>query len=215
MNFAEMPPKINKEALENYHEANFNVEEKLKELKGPLIEAAGPTIRGYELINVNNLDKKIFISNLHDSSRRGKIDFRGDIRKFPIKDNSVGALFVSALGGSQGDSSEEFKRLRIKVMSDKRDARKKEFKKFIELNKIEFRKLVDEAIREAFRVIEDKGLLIWQDGVKEDIVSAENMGFVTKVIQNNLDRRTIKKSHQFLDNTYDLIFEKVLSEAEK
>jgi len=216
MNFPEMLPKKNEEILKNFYESGFSVEKKLKELEGPFVEVAGPTTEGYELVNLNKLDKKLFVSNLRDSPWRGKIDFRSDVRKLPIIDNSVSALFVSNLGGPQFDSPEEFKQLRNKFFSEKRDLiDKKEIKKFIKLSNIEFRKLKNEAIKEAFRIVEDKGLLIWQGGDKEDIIYAEHLGFVKKVIQNTLDRSSLNKSPQLLGNAYDCIFEKISLEKGK
>lgn len=216
MTFEGISSISNQETLVNYYEKDFNIEEKIKELKGPYIEIAGPTAKGYELIDVNNLDKKLYVSNLYDSSRRGQLDFRGDVKRLPIKDASVGALFVSNLGGSQSDSSSELKKLRGMLFSEKRDlVTNKEMEKYSQLSRDEQRQLKDEAIKEAFRVLENKGLLIWQGGDKGDVVAAERLGFVRKIIKNTLDRDMLNKSPQLLGSDYDCVFEKVLLEAIK
>lgn len=120
----------------------FNVREELKHVNGPLVELAGPTDWGFELVNTNNLPKKLHISNVpegfcSDAVPVGPVNFFADATKTPFQTGKVGAIFVSCL----------YKPLRV------------------------------DALREANRVLENNGLLIWQSAVLQDIELAKNLSF--------------------------------------
>lgn len=91
-----------------YKDENFDVYDRLSEVKGPLIEVGGPTDNGYDLVDTSKLDKKIYVSNLFPGAPyfekgkfigyEGPVDFQADARDLPLKPESVGAIFLKALG---------------------------------------------------------------------------------------------------------------------
>jgi hypothetical protein len=107
----EIETKVEEKDLENFKEEGFDIVEKLKLVNGPFVEVAGPTDGGYKLVDIQNLGKKVITSN---QWANGKIDFQASSTELPIKDNKVGALFVSCLGGMQKDDPEELKKLEKK-----------------------------------------------------------------------------------------------------
>ena len=139
----------NTDTDEMWTKDKFSIENEIKLRDGPLIEIGGPTVSGFDLVNFDSLDKKIFTSNitpgcpLHDIMTGdflgyiGKIDFQADAQRLPFKDNGIGVLFASCL---------PFK----------------------------IRKNV---IHEAKRVLEKNGLLVWQAGTENDIIEAKLNGF--------------------------------------
>lgn len=199
--FKENPKEVEpekKEELNNFYEEGFDVYEALKQVKGPYIEVAGPTEGGYMLIETEKLGRKLTISNQSASWAKGKIDFEANATDLPMKDGSIGALFISCLGGMQKDDSEELKKLEFKSRFSK-----KESALYEKLSYESKRRLRDGALQEAFRVLEDKGLLIWQGGEKEDYIKALELGFALKVLK---DDRRVGVAYSKLG--YNYIFEK-------
>lgn len=69
---------------------------------------AGPTDPGLDLADLSKIDKKMYVSNIEPGlplwSREGehlgyigKVDFQADATNLPLKTDSIGALFVSAM----------------------------------------------------------------------------------------------------------------------
>lgn len=190
------------EELSNFYEEGFDIYEKLKQVRGPFIEVAGPTEGGYRLVDVQQLGKKVYVSNRSTSWARGKLDFEASATDIPAKSESIGALFVSCLGGRQKDDPEELIKLEKKIdklgwLSDK------ELEEYRKLSHESKRRLRNTALQEAFRVLEDKGVLIWQGGAKEDYEKALEMGFKIKVLK---DGRAPGVAYHGM--SYNFIFEK-------
>lgn len=189
------------EIIEDYKEEGFDIEEKLKEVNGPYVEVAGPTPGGYDLVDINNLGKKLHVSNAFSRLAKGKIDFKANAKELPLKNESVGALFVSCLGGIQRDDPEELKLLEKKV--GKNWVSNKTAKRYDELSYQEKRKLRERALEEAYRSLEDGGILIWQGGEKEDVETAKELNFKIKELKDNKKPGT-NREHP----SYNFIFEK-------
>jgi hypothetical protein len=79
---------------ENWKDPDFDIEDKLKSVKGPLIEVAGPSEDGYSMIDTDSLEKKIYTSNLYKGcpifedgkvvNYFGKVDFLADVKKTAV-----------------------------------------------------------------------------------------------------------------------------------
>ncbi len=134
---------------ESWEKKGFTLESELRNRQGPFIEIGGPTPNGFELVNYDSLDKKIFMSNitpgcpLYDEMTGqflgyiGKINFYADGKQLPLKDGGIGALFASNMPYA----------------------------------------IRKQLIHEAKRVLEENGLLVWQGGTEEDIQEASRIGF--------------------------------------
>ncbi len=147
---------------------DFDVYEKIEQLEGPFVEVAGPTEGGYTLIDIDALKpREIYISNIFPGAPRyntdsdgiesyyGNVDFQADARQLPLKDESVGALFVSCFPKSpsiayHGNTQGENQRLIV--------------------------------IQEALRVLRKGGILVWQGGADEDLEFARGIGFKQRKI---------------------------------
>lgn len=179
---AEQVVEINSVPLDRdrYTQQGFNAPQSIKEVKGPLVEIAGPTQGGYRLVDTNDLNKKLFVSNKklgcplfnpNTGERAGyigsSVDFRADATKLPFKAGSVGAVFVSCLGPLFDDPQA------IPVVA-----------------------LRKSAIEEAGRVLEPNGFLVWQGGSRQDILNAEQQGF--KIVEYTRSDT----------NSYNIIFQK-------
>ncbi|OIP79594.1 MAG: hypothetical protein CO002_00975 [Candidatus Portnoybacteria bacterium CG_4_8_14_3_um_filter_44_10] len=145
--------------LEKWQKEGFNLEERLKRTKGPFIEIGGPTLGDYDMVDIENLERKLHVSNLCQGAPKireggilleGKVDFQADGRMLPFRDNSLGAMFVSCLGN-------------IKTHPY--------FKKYYD------ECLREKIIRDSFRALEQGGLLVWQGCKNQDVEFAENIGF--------------------------------------
>lgn len=91
-------------AEDNWIENGFVAKEAVNKTKGPAIEVAGPTERGYSLVNAEALDKKLQVSNIKakgvkycEGVVQGEIDFQADAVNLPLVSGSVGSLFASCL----------------------------------------------------------------------------------------------------------------------
>lgn len=157
-------------------------------MKRPLIEVAGPTIEGYNLVNVNELDKKLHTSNIFpggyfvntedEIKYEGKVDFQADAQKLPFKNGIVGAVFCSCLGV---------------IYSGQNDI----LKETAELRK--------NTLEEAFRVLTNGGVLIWEGGKEEDVKFAQEIGFKVNQFKTN---KYLNKQNGLVNFFYDVIFEK-------
>ena len=137
-------PSLN-EKKERWVKEGFSLIEEIKKIKKPLIEVGGPTTQGFELVDPEKLDKKVFISNITPGCPYysggevlgyiGKIDFQADAERLPFKDKSLGGLLASCLPN---------------------DIREK-------------------TIREAVRVLDEGGIFVWQGGINEDIELAKSL----------------------------------------
>jgi hypothetical protein len=189
----EIEVKIREKDLEDFKEEGFDIVEKLKQVDGPFVEVAGPTDGGYKLVNMQNLGKKVFTSNLWVN---GKIDFQASATELPIKDGKVGALFVSCIGGIQKNDPEELKKLNKKMTSWR--VTNKDEKRYEELAYESKRKLRDTTLQEALRVLEEGGVLIWQGGEKEDYDTASEMGLSVKELKKRTGSGYRTPSYNFI-----------------
>lgn len=133
---------------ERWTTKGFSIKDEIRNRQGPLIEIAGPTDHGFELVDIYALEKRVLQSNispgcpLYDELTgeflcyTGQVDFQADTQNLPLGDGKVGVLFASYLP----------------------------------------KEIRDRTIQEAKRVLEDGGLLVWQGGTTEDIEIAEKAG---------------------------------------
>lgn len=137
---------------EQWQEEDFDLGKELRVRKGPFVEIAGPTEDGYDRIDLNSLDRKVFQSNVKNGSPIygpepeenpkpigyfGKVDFMADATKLPLADGKVGALFGSCLP----------------------------------------REIRAKAIKEALRILEPGGFFVSQGFWAENIDLAQKLGF--------------------------------------
>lgn len=166
----------------NYKESGFDAAKSLRERKGNFIEVGGPTTQGYELVNINRLDRRLYITNIDPKGcplfdpfsrtprvvRYLPIDFPADATNLKFTDKSIGALFASCLNGN----------------------------------------IRSKAIAEAARVLEDGGLLIWQGGTEQDIIEAVfREGLVVKESRRSVARNPDGSNLPF----FNVIFQKPIS----
>lgn len=174
-----------KQEIKDWKEKDFDALKRLAETKGILLEVAGPTEDGYELVDINKLPKKLFISNIAPGKPQfdpetgkfigygGKVDFVEDATKMTFNENSVGAVFCSCIGSINVEGLQQD------------DIRKK-------------------TIKEAFRVLEPGGLLIWQGGNEEEFSFARECGF--RMVQCKTTEGEYKSGEKAF--VYSYIFEK-------
>ena len=143
-----------KSGIREWKEQGFNINTVIGEQEGSLIEVGGPTQEGYDLVDINSLNKKLFVSNLTSDVQKwddreksaqhlGKIDFKADATSLPLKNGSLAGILGSNI--SEERSNEIF--------------------------------------IEAKRVLKDNGILVWQGGVIKDLFSIKNLGFDLKQIK--------------------------------
>jgi hypothetical protein len=128
---------------------DFDLLETIKGLNSPVIEVAGPTDRGFELIDESKLDREVWVSNIspgypmwNDNTGEfigyfGKVDFQADATTLPFATDSLGGILASCLPSE----------------------------------------VREDAIKEASRSLKEGGVLVWQGGVASDIKTAEDGGF--------------------------------------
>lgn len=174
-----------KQEIKDWKEKDFDVLKRLAETKGILLEVAGPTEGGYGLVDINNLPKKLFISNISPGKPQfdpetgkfigygGKVDFVEDATKMTFNENSVGAIFSSCIGSINVEGLQQD------------DIREK-------------------TIKEAYRVLEPGGLLIWQGGNEEEFSFTRECGF--RMLQCKITRGKYPSGEDAV--VYDFIFEK-------
>lgn len=146
----------------------FDAQKYLEQQNAPFVEVAGPTASGYTLIDLETLKKsgkKMLVSNLFPglpqwkgndvTIQKGGVDFQSDTTELSIKNNSAGALFCS-----------RFSYLPPKPKS---------------VTGNEWQKRSADArlqvIKEAWRTLQDGGLLVWQGGQGIDVVQMAQIGF--------------------------------------
>lgn len=181
----------------------FDVASELEKRRGSTIEIAGPTDTGYpfHLIKEKDIERvdlfekrKVFVSNLYpgapefDSNTEqfqhfeGIVDFIADAKKLPLKENAVGAIFCSCLGGmglgSIGDMLEARAGDKVLKSEKSRFFRGEESSKTLNIA------LRRKTLEEAWRVLAPNGLLIWKGGFREDVASAVQAGFT--ILQNEV-----------------------------
>lgn len=156
-----------------WQKQGFELEESLARLKGPMIEIAGPTIQGYQLIPekflgqmlVSNAIEKPFRDPNIGPSRYGivnalrpkaRLDFVANGLSLPFRKTSVGAVFVSAFPDSPM------------------------------INEGKSTKARSVLLKQIAPVVEKSGLLVWQNGHAEDARNAEDLGLVPVMAQVNI-----------------------------
>ncbi len=147
-----------KQEIKDWKEKDFDALKRLAETKGILLEVAGPTEEGYNLVDIKKLPKKLFITNITPGRPQfdpetgefigygAKVDFVEDATKMTFNENSVGAVFSSCIGS-------------INVEGLEQDG------------------IREKTIKEAYRVLEPGGLLIWQGGNEEEFSIARRCEF--------------------------------------
>ena len=139
-----------------WEENGFDLVSSLNNTKGIFLEIAGPTTRGYSIIDdESKLNKPIYTSNikpglpLYDPDEgdlvgiKGRVDLVADATTLPVENESVGALFLSGLPQD----------------------------------------ITDRTIEEIARTVENHGYVVWQSGVSGNISSLIAKGFVLKKSQ--------------------------------
>lgn len=141
----------------------FDIKEKLSKIDGPFVEVAGPTEKGYSIVKLDDLDKKVFVSNItpgwtefndqtgESIELKGNVDFQADARELPFKDSTIGAVFCSCLGELHSSSKAVDIKHALKLRID--------------------------ALKEIFRALKSEGVLVWQGGKEEDVRFAQDIGF--------------------------------------
>ena len=92
-----------------YKIEGFDANQALEATNGPFLEIGGPSDKGFEFVDMEKLPREIFVSNLYPGAPKfdnttdflkfyGKVDLQADGRNLPIRDESMGAVFVRALG---------------------------------------------------------------------------------------------------------------------
>ncbi|MCL4367545.1 hypothetical protein M1563_05265 [Patescibacteria group bacterium] len=92
-----------------WKQEGFDAVETLNNLKSTLIEVAGPTGSGFDLVDTSLLDRKVFVSNIapgcpiYDGQTGqfafylGRVDFEADSTKLPFAYECLGGIFASCL----------------------------------------------------------------------------------------------------------------------
>ena len=188
-----------------YKIKGFDVNRKLADVKGPLVEVAGPTVRGFEFVDMEQLPREIHISNLYPGIRtydvntgefikfRAKVDFRADGKNLPLSDGSVGAIFISCLGMIRD----------TQIIS----------KETPEDEKIANQKLKEQIIKEVYRVLENGGIFILERIEKEYAEKARKIGF--KLKQYKLSEEDKQELEGNLVELGSFVFEKGEKEMQK
>lgn len=162
----------------------FNYCEAIKDIKGPVVEIAGPTPRGYRIID-NKLPSNPFITNSEQSEKLGYIDALVDARCLPLKLGSVGMLLVSCIPITPPEENQKtftditraFAMNEYKIYPN-RPYPKSDYRLNQRITIIE----------EASRVLEPNGLLVWLGGLEEDIDVAEQNGLNLVRVRNEIPR---------------------------
>lgn len=171
----------------------FDIKKRLSAIDGPFVEVAGPTEKGYKIIELDELDKKVFILNITPGASDfddqtgefvgfyGKVDFIADARELPFKDGAIAAIFCSDLGKLYSTS----------VTVDQNQSG----------NKLNLRA---DALKEIFKALKPEGILVWKGGTEDDAVFARNIGFKVRQYEvSNIARLQYKEKP-----VLNIVFEK-------
>lgn len=227
-----------KERVDGTHrEGGFDLKKRLNEITGPFIEVAGPTEGGYNLVDLDKLNNKVFTSNVFPGCPNfaqdhrtgdellnyyGKVDFMADATELPFKDSTIGAIFISCHSG--GDDLKDLsrklgdRRFQKSAFESYRD-HEEHLAKGVRFNKADLDREHrserggnkkesghEEIIGEAFRVLNDRGLLVWQGCSKEILEYAKQIGF-SAVLRSEKDQHLRKSAYR------NIVFEKRLAAA--
>lgn len=219
----------------------FDLEKSLKNITKPFIEIGGPTAEGYDLVDLKKLNKKILESNLfpgspvftglHGKSSDtinycGKVNFIADATEMPLQNDSVGAIFASYFGGSHcKDTALNLKDKKFKNSAYSRHYPPSEterqqgiaippleFTLEQKMNEIQQRKILRAAaMKEAWRVLEPGGLMIWQGGDENDFNYAAKNGFGVLLISSPNDPANPHDKNIY----YSQVYKKIVLEGYK
>ncbi|MDO8523014.1 MAG: hypothetical protein Q7S12_01865 [bacterium] len=197
----------NNVSLEIKRRKGFDVMDELHDQEKLVIEVAGLTDKGFNYFTTDEntggmrevdlyAETKVLSSNLYPGAPNfdntsqfthfGALqDFIADSRKLPIKSDKIDALFCSSLGEIFDDS--------VKSIDNKSGRVPKIEIKRIKEGFYDTLKLKQDTMKEAYRVLKDQGLLVWQGVHKEDIDTAERIGFTMVQSERRSDEKIPSK----------------------
>jgi hypothetical protein len=211
--------KTKKPGGDVFVEAGFDIQEIISGIKGPVLEVAGPTTKGFELLEDIRLPSRPLITNLYRNPGNPEttnkldslvLDALIDATNMPIKDKSVGVLLVSCFPwvkyGSQHGTSVASRReigRRWKERVKTREDHQKEFEKNLGKLGVSGAAAIsmDERIKfyaEARRIIEPGGLLIARGLDHIDLAILGEMGFMLKA-HGDSSKKTTDKTEVYPD----------------
>lgn len=161
----------------------FDWKKSLDSQKKPFLEVAGPTPRhdDYDFINFRDYGSRLITTNVIPSkdfpeARRNKlleINAAMDGENLAVKDNSLGAVFISSFRIRDFES-----RQRPKPENHKPDLENTEH--------------VRKVAKEVFRALDEGGMLVWlRLETEDDLRAIEEAGFIP-VFSQDLEREGIK-----------------------
>ena len=208
----------------------FDLQAELEKLKGLSIEIAGPTKKGYafnmpgeggsiqgiDLFQKTSEKNKIYVSNIFTGAPhfadgkaelKGKVDFVADGENMPIKNGGASIIFCSRLGKIDFDGIENMKENESifvpKSELDRLDSYKNESLTKSDLDE-EKAVIRESTIKEAWRILDEDGFLVWQGGREEDIETAKEIGFLPLHLE-----KICYKSGENPHYSYKAIFKKI------
>ena len=158
-----------------------NIQHIIDQIKHPIIELAGPTPRGYKIVDVlglkitpttiTNTTKDVTVYTADDKEHSYSVDDVVDVRDLPYKDNSVGILLCSYLPNV--DHTQQLS------WQDAETLVAKEYDKALNSNNpgtLKYASLHVSLLIGASKVLVDDGILIMQGTHTEDTIFAQSLG---------------------------------------
>lgn len=150
--------------------SGFNYDRAVENIKGPVVEIAGPTAQGYQIVG-NKIPAIPFVTNA--SQGFDKLDALMDARHLPFRRGTIGMLLASCVTILPREE------LRSQFADMNLMLAKSEYAIYPEHpypgSTFRFNQRIP-IIEEASRVLEPNGLLVWRGGTEEDIRVAEYNG---------------------------------------
>ena len=177
-----------------YRAIGFDAQSLVAGLAAPVVEVAGPTGRGYALINEVAFGDRPIVSNIRGSYPHAKglrppaatltaadrlvVDMLADARKLPLASNSVGVLLASCVEKNPPGmpinsrrSQKQVERAYQQALASADDPSSKEFQAAVGQN------VRVGLAEEAARVIKPGGLFVLRGSTPEDIRLLDQFGF--------------------------------------